>query len=93
MAVSGSGNNNPPGVDTPGGSTAIVTLEKVTASIPNAFIYGQQFKVKYHVTANEDNYVSIMIRVAGTNDQIKEELLGLYPSNSDFEFDLGSLLF
>ena len=67
--------------------------EKVTASIPNAFIYGQQFKVKYHVTANEDNYVSIMIRVAGTNDQIKEELLGLYPSNSDFEFDLGSLLF
>ena len=93
MAVSGSGTGSSPGGDVPGGSTATVTLKAVTNPIPNAFIHGQQFKVKYHVTANEDSYVSIMVRVAGINDQIKEELIGLYPNDSDFEFDLGSLLF
>ena len=72
MAVSGSGTGSSPGGDVPGGSTATVTLKAVTNPIPNAFIHGQQFKVKYHVTANEDSYVSIMVRVAGINDQIRE---------------------
>ena len=90
MAVSGSGGGGG-GSDEPG-STSTVKLTAVE-SVPNAFIYGQKYMAKYHISASDDSTVSITVRVAGTNGQLVEKFIGLFANESDFSFDLGALLF